>query len=57
MAGVVLDRLTDKAIRTLLRIAKQPGARPFFRDPRAMIALREEARRREDRAWWKKQVK
>jgi len=37
-----LDRLTPAQIIALHRVAKDPGrgVRPFFRHPRAMIALR-----------------
>lgn len=37
--------LSDEALLGALRIAKHPrkGLRPFFRHPRDMIALREEA--------------
>jgi hypothetical protein len=43
-----LQRLSTQTIRTLYRIAKHPtkGAWPFFADPRAMIALRDELARR-----------
>lgn len=43
-----LSDLSDKTIRTLYRIAKNStkGARPFFVDPRAMVALREEPEKR-----------
>ena len=46
---MTLARLSTATLRALYRIAKHPtkGARPFFRDPRAMIALRDELRRRE----------
>jgi hypothetical protein len=41
--------LKPETLRVLYRIAKHPtkGVRPFFKDPRAMIALREEIARRE----------
>ena len=44
-----LARLTTRRLRALYRIAKHPtrGARPFFADPRAMIALRQELQRRD----------
>lgn len=40
-----LDRLTPAQIIALHRVAKDPGrgVRPFFRHPRAMIALRSRA--------------
>jgi hypothetical protein len=40
----LLDRLSDEQARALVRIAKHPtkGARPFFRNPHAMIALRDQ---------------
>lgn len=43
-----LVRLKPKTLRTLYRIAKNPtkGARSFFKDPSAMIALRAEVERR-----------
>jgi hypothetical protein len=44
---VMLDKLSDEHIATLLRVAKKSRAlRPFFGSPRGMIALREEAARR-----------
>ena len=44
-----LRKMPTAALRVLYRIAKHPtkGAWPFFRDPRAMIALRKEVERRE----------
>ena len=40
----MLERLSDDHIVTLLRVAKtNKGLRPFFRGPREMIRLREEA--------------
>lgn len=47
----MLDRLSPATLAVLYRIAKHPtkGARPFFRDPKAMIALRQAA----ERATWK----
>jgi hypothetical protein len=46
----VLDRLKPSTLAALLRIAKHPtkGVLPFFRNPKAMIALREAARRKEN---------
>lgn len=47
------SKLTDEQLAALHRIAKDPwkGARPFFRDPKAMILLREELiMRRNERA-------
>lgn len=43
--------LSTETLRVLYTVAKHPakGARPFFRDPKAMIALREEIERRSDR--------
>lgn len=40
----MLACLTTRHLRALYRIAKHPtrGAHPFFRDPKAMIALRKE---------------
>ena len=45
-----LARLTIHHLHALYRIAKHPtrGAYPFFRDPKAMIALRQEVSRREN---------
>ena len=42
-----LTKLKGATLRTLHRIAKHPtkGVRPFFTDPRAMIALRRAAER------------
>lgn len=45
-----LAALSDRTIATLMRTAKRGGARPFFRHPHAMIALREEAARRQEQA-------
>lgn len=44
----MLSKISDKAIATLFKIAKNPekGAYPFFRNPKAMIALREENEKR-----------
>ena len=44
-----LARLPTRRLRALYRITKHQtkGARPFFADPRAMIALRQELIRRE----------
>jgi hypothetical protein len=44
----MLERLSTKTIETLYLIAKhnEKGARPFFANPHAMIALREELSRR-----------
>ena len=44
-----LARLPTATLRALYCIAKHPtkGARPFFADPRAMIALRQELQRRD----------
>ena len=44
-----LARLPTATLRTLYRIAKHPtkGARPFFKDPKAMIALRAEVEKHE----------
>ena len=43
----MLDRLKPATLAVLCRIAKHPtkGARPFFRDPKSMIALREAAQK------------
>jgi hypothetical protein len=43
----MLDRLKPFTLAVLLRIAKHPtkGARPFFRAPKNMIALRQAARK------------
>lgn len=45
----MLDRLKPSTSAVLLRIAKHPtkDARPFFRAPKTMIALREAAQRKE----------
>jgi hypothetical protein len=45
---VILTRLSPRTLAVLHRIAKDPkkGVRPFFKDARAMIALREELNRR-----------
>ena len=45
-----LARLATRHLRALYRIAKHPtrGAYPFFRDPKAMIALRREMERRDE---------
>jgi hypothetical protein len=40
-----LDRLTDWHLLVIYRIAKTK-LRPFFADPRAMVALRDEVTRR-----------
>lgn len=42
------ERLTTRHLLALGRIAKHPtkGVRPFFADPKAMIALRKEIERR-----------
>jgi hypothetical protein len=39
---MMLECLSTKTLEALYRIAKNPkkGAYPFFRDPKAMIALR-----------------
>ena len=44
----MIERLSTKAIRVLFQIAKHPkkGAYPFFRNPRAMIALQQENEKR-----------
>lgn len=44
-----LAALSADTLLVLYQIAKHPtkGARPFFADPRMMIALREEIARRE----------
>ena len=42
----VLDRLSDHQIRALLLNGKVNGARPFLKNPRGMIYLREEAAKR-----------
>ena len=39
--GEALKRLTDEQLLAAYRVAKEPGLRPFFRNPRAMIALRD----------------
>lgn len=46
---MVLDRLKPATLAVLLRITKHPtkGVLPFFRNPKAMIALREAAQRKE----------
>ena len=46
----MLGLLSNSAIAILYKIAKHPrkGAYPFFRNPKAMIALREELIRREE---------
>lgn len=48
MAREALARLSTKTLTVLYDIAKQRrgGVRPFFRDPRVMIALRDELMRR-----------
>lgn len=48
----VLRRMPTRTLETLMRRAKDPkgGLRPFFAHPRAMIALRGELARRNDRA-------
>ena len=45
---MTLARLKPATLRALYRIAKHPtrGARPFFADPKRMIALRQEVERR-----------
>ena len=47
---VILGSLSLNALQALYKIAKHPkkGAYPFFRNPKAMIALREELIRREE---------
>jgi len=44
----MLERLSDKTLARLFRIAKHEtaGARPFFRAPKNMIALRNENNKR-----------
>jgi hypothetical protein len=42
----MLDGVKDKHLPAILAAAKKPGLAPFFRNPRAMIALREHAARR-----------
>ena len=46
-----LARLKPATLRALYRIAKHPtkGVRPFFADPRRMIALRQEMENRDGR--------
>lgn len=42
-----LDRLKDKHVIALHRVAKKPGALPFFKHPKMMVILRNEAGHRE----------
>jgi hypothetical protein len=43
---MMFEKLKDRNIQTLLMIGKRGGAYPFIRDPRGMIALRNEAAKR-----------
>lgn len=45
---IVLEGMNDARLTGLYRLAKKEGGgvRPYFRDPRAMIVLREEMQRR-----------
>jgi hypothetical protein len=44
----MFERMKDEVVATLYRIAKDPkkGVRPFFKNPKMMISLREEHNKR-----------